>query len=896
MAKNQYKVYTKVLFSLMREFMRHNLLFWQLFIPTCLILGLLVLVLYAEISESELNAQQQKIDQVTYQVNLLKIEIESELLSLERDLVRLRNEQAFTLFATLPTQANKHEIETSWVNMLKTHPNFQQIRYIDASGIEQVRVERQQSTNNVVATNEFQNKLDRPYVQSGLALNNSEILVSDFDLNQEFGEIELPIRPTIRFIIKFGDDPEHQGILVINYLCVGLFSNLDSLIDTQLRLINQDGYYLHSDDSNNNWGWLLGNDNATLRVQAPRLWFKLNRVTEFNVQNDGVDLFGKILLTPAGVNSRYPQLFYTYPLKANGANGFSLIENTYLWIILSCAVLFIGMMVWVFYTLVDLGKQRERAEQANYKAQMAVSVKSKFLANMSHEIRTPLNGIMGFLQLLALEPLNKKQLGFAESGLKSTHLLSQVLNDILDFSKLEANKLVLQHSAFSLESMINDVGVLMSGSLKDKRLELWLDIEPNLNLEVYGDEIRLRQILVNLTSNAVKFTEEGFVKIKVIQQAQTNSHISLKFEVSDSGIGINEEQLSRIFNSFEQASMEVNKKYGGTGLGLNITENLLTLMGSKLQVQSKPMVGSTFYFELTLEKATAPAPHISTEVTQQLNRRLMQQLQVLLYSTNTIGKNILEKICENFGWGSVHAASIESVLSILSQRHIGDDPRIDVVVVDKPKVDAKTWVELEQIRNCIEGNDAPLVYLLITLSSDLNQEFEEMQLNLIDGHFIKPLTPSIFFEEIAAKLLELDATPVSEQQYSTKDLEGIEILLVEDNFINQEVVSNMLTNLHAHTTIAENGKMALDILLAQPERFDLILMDMQMPVMDGVTATTHIRQELELTEIPIIAMTANAMESDKQMCFDAGMNDHLSKPFDQKMLIEKIIRNVANAL
>lgn len=193
---------------------------------------------------------------------------------------------------------------------------------------------------------------------------------------------------------------------------------------------------------------LLGNENATLRVQAPRLWFKLNRVTEFNVQNDGVDLFGKILLTPAGVNSRYPELFYTYPLKTSGAAGLALIENTYLWIILSCAVLFIGMMVWVFYTLVDLGKQRERAEQANYQAQIAVSVKSKFLANMSHEIRTPLNGIMGFLQLLALEPLNKKQLGFAESGLKSTHLLSQVLNDILDFSKLEANKLTLQHAAF----------------------------------------------------------------------------------------------------------------------------------------------------------------------------------------------------------------------------------------------------------------------------------------------------------------------------------------------------------------------------------------------------------------------------------------------------------------
>lgn len=875
--------------------MRHKLLFWQLFIPTSLILGLFLLVIFSEIAKSELIAKQQKTDLVTYQVNLLKNEIESELLSVERDLVRLRNEQAFVDFAQSQNTSTKTTIEAAWVNMLTTHPNFQQIRYIDASGVEQVRVERQLVNNTVIISNELQNKLDRPYVKNGLALTNNEILVTDFDLNQEFGQIELPIRPTIRFIIKFGEDPQNQGILIINYLCVGLFSNLDSLIDTQLRLINHAGYYLHSNNNANNWGWLLGNENATLSSEDPRLWFKLNRLTDFGVQDDGVALFGKILLTPAGINSRYPQLFYTYLLNADSANGIELIENTYLLIILICALLFICIMVWVFYTLVDLGKQRERAEQANYKAQMALSVKSKFLANMSHEIRTPLNGIMGFLQLLALEPLNKKQLGFAESGLKSTHLLSQVLNDILDFSKLEANKLTLQHAPFSLETMINDVGVLMSGSLQEKRLELWLDIEPDLNLTVVGDEIRFRQILVNLTNNAIKFTEEGFVKIKVIQQSQTDTHISLRFEVSDSGIGINNEQLSRIFNSFEQASMEVNKKYGGTGLGLNITQNLLSLMGSKLEVHSKPMVGSTFYFELTLEKSLTTTPRIPTEITQQLNQRLMKKMRVLLFSNNTIGINILINICENFGWEPIQATSIEKVLDILKNNNLNDTGRIDVIVVDKPAVDDSTWEELKQIQLLAPSQNAPLVYLLITLSSDLNQDFEDKQLNLIDGHYIKPLTPSFFFESIAEKLLELEGKHEEEPHISTNNLDGIEILLVEDNFINQEVVNNMLLNVNAHITIAENGKKALDILLVQPDRFDLILMDMQMPVMDGVTATTHIRQELELTEIPIIAMTANAMESDKQMCFDAGMNDHLAKPFDQKMLIDKIIKNLTNA-
>ena len=874
--------------------MKQQLLFWQLFVPTCLVLGLLMTVLYVEIKEDETDNALQKVNQVKYQVNLLKNEIEGELLTVERNLVRLRNEKNILAFLESNTDINKREVVASWSNMLNAHPNFQQIRYIDTNGVELIRVERDSTTNEIIETTELQNKLDRPYVKNGLSLPKDGIKVSDFDLNQEFGEIERPIRPTIRFVSKFGEPNQKQGILVINYLCVGLFSNLDSLIDTRLSLINKHGFYLHSNDTTKNWGWLLDNKQSTLSAERPRFWFKLNQTDSYTVQTDDEWLFGKLLFTPAGASTELPQLFYTYPLKRDVPFVTSLISNTYLWIVISCALVFLGMMLWVFTTLVDLAQQREKADKANFQAQRALSVKSKFLANMSHEIRTPLNGIMGFFQLLTLEPLNKKQQGFADNGLKSTQLLAQILNDILDFSKLEANKLVLHPTAFSLETMIQDIGILMSSSLNEKRLELWLDIEPAVDMLVMCDEIRLRQILVNIANNAIKFTEEGFVKIKVTIQSETEKKVTLRFEISDSGIGLNEEQINRIFNSFEQASMETNKKYGGTGLGLNITENLLGLMGSKLQVTSKPLVGSTFWFELQLDKASNFQPnHLSNAMTSSVNQKVMQNLHVVIFSNNTIGNNILKRMCENFGWKTTPASCIERLLEITNDYALRPTQSVDVILVDKPEVNEQTWRELAQLNAQIIEADKPLIYLLITLSSDLSTAFTAAQLQLIDGHFVKPLSPSVLFDEILTRIVDQETHNTAVAPPAKLDLQGYDILLVEDNFINQEVVTNMLMGLNAHVFVVENGQLAVNILRDHPHKFHVILMDMQMPVMDGITATQYIRQTLSLTDVPIIAMTANAMDADRQACFAAGMNDHLSKPFDQAMLVEKIISNAS---
>lgn len=840
------------------------------------------------------NNQNFQINQVKHQVALLKNIVEDELNSVEQDLILLSNESVFTQYLAQSTESAQAAIELSWQNMLAAHSNIQQIRFIDRSGIEQIRVERHRLTQQIVTSDDKQNKLNRNYVQAGFELVDRDIMTSEFDLNKEFGEIERPLNPTIRFIKRFDKAGEQSGILVINYSSSALFDELDTLINHRVSILNSQGYYLQHNDVSKKWGWLLNRTDANLAKESPQLWQTISQLTDSTTHFDDNTVYGKIKLDTEKEKSEYPTLLYTYPLTDNITEA-SSINQTLIALIVISIVLFLGTMLAVYLSLKNLAIQRDIAATANQKAQRALEAKSTFLANMSHEIRTPLNGIMGFFQLLELESLNKKQHEFAQNGLKSTRLLSQIVNDILDYSKLEANKVTLQKSVFSLEMMINDIGSLMSSSLNEKRLELWLDIDQNMNMNILGDETRLRQVLINLVSNAIKFTDEGFVKIKLTQTALSDDHMTVKFEVSDSGIGINQEQQSRIFESFEQANMNTTKKYGGTGLGLNICQNILLLMGSSLAVSSEPMVGSTFCFELNFKKADSENLHLSNSTTQYVNEHLLKQQHILFYSESAIGENIFDKMCDNFNWECLHASSIDQVLSMLDENMSNEaHPRISIVVVDKNEINDSTWDELRLIKQQITSDDGPLIYLMCTLSSDLSSELEDYQQVLIDGYFIKPITPSNFYEEIASQLLDkYDNQPAAGHiQY---DFSQLHILLVEDNFINQEVARNMLENLHIKVSIVEDGQQAVETLTAQPHEFDIIFMDMQMPVMDGIAATKFIRHTLNLTDVPIIAMTANAMVSDQKTCRDAGMNDHLAKPFDQDMLTEIIIANLPNA-
>ena len=370
--------------------------------PTFLISLFFISVIYFQVMQERERHKNFQINRVKLEVELLKNIVEDELNNLEQDLILLSNESVFTQYLAQSTESAQAAIELSWQNMLAAHPNFQQIRFIDRSGDEQIRVERLRLTQQIVVSDVKQNKLSRDYVQAGLELVDRDIITSEFDLNKEFGEIERPLKPTIRFIKRFNKAGEQSGILVINYSSSKLFDELDTLIDPRISILNSQGYYLKNNDVSKNWGWLLNRTDANLAKESPQLWQTISQLTDSKTYFDNNTIYGKIKLNTEKEKSEYPTLLYTYPFNDNITEA-SSINQTLIALIVISFVLFLGTMLAVYLSLKNLAVQRDIAAVANEKAQRALEAKSTFLANMSHEIRTPLNGIMGFFQLLELE-------------------------------------------------------------------------------------------------------------------------------------------------------------------------------------------------------------------------------------------------------------------------------------------------------------------------------------------------------------------------------------------------------------------------------------------------------------------------------------------------------------
>ncbi|MDO6445912.1 response regulator [Colwellia sp. 1_MG-2023] len=523
-------------------------------------------------------------------------------------------------------------------------------------------------------------------------------------------------------------------------------------------------------------------------------------------------------------------------------------------------------------TLLDINRNLEfQVANRTSELEKATQAKSEFLAKMSHEIRTPMNAIIGLSHLTLKTKLDSHQTDLVQKTQDASQALLGLINDILDFSKIEAGKMTIESVIMNIEGLLKKTANICALKAHSKGLELIVKTAPNVPKQIKSDPVRLQQILVNLVTNAVKFTNQGHVLIEVkLSEKNTNQ---IEFNVSDTGIGLSEDSIEHLFQSFNQADSTITRKFGGTGLGLSICKQLTELMNGDIWVQSELDKGSTFGFSVGFEE-------VAQSELIKANSVMIEGINVLVVDDNPLCLSVIVDLLEQFGCKITTADNAMSALTLIDKAMLAEQP-FDLVITDwrMPNMDG---IELAHaINENIQQQNLPAV--LMVTAFDKSDAISLSQTAGIDGYLEKPVDASILLDAMM-EALKLDSNNMHYQslQKGLLDLSHADILLVEDNELNQQVVLGFLEETHANIDVAENGKIALEKLAEKT--YDIVLMDLQMPVMDGITATLEIRSQIEFADLPIIAMTAHAMQEELQKCLDVGMNDYFTKPIDPNAL------------
>ena len=544
-----------------------------------------------------------------------------------------------------------------------------------------------------------------------------------------------------------------------------------------------------------------------------------------------------------------------------------------------------GGMIGVRSDITELKRREEELRLAKRAAERADKAKSEFLANMSHEIRTPMNGVMGMAELLAGTDLDSRQRDFADVIIKSGAALLTILNDILDFSKIDAGQMVLNPTPFSLHEAVEDVATLISSRAAQKDVEMVVRIAPSVPGSLIGDVGRLRQIITNLVSNAVKFTDDGQVLIDVDCDLDEDDMATLHVKIEDTGMGIEKDKCALVFEKFSQVDGSASRQHEGTGLGLAISSSLVHLMEGEIGVESEPGIGSCFWFRISLPIDDA----IKNEEIETVD---FTGRHALIVDDNTVNLSILEQQLR--GWG-FEVTAISKAMDVLTYLGSVEPAQFDILIFDyqMPVLDGAALTRL--VRDTRSWADTPILMLTSVDQLDDGRRFGELD---IQGHLSKPARTKLLRRLISDALgIRVGPIPITasddaiarERRGSAQTM----ILVAEDNPVNQQVICAMLDGVGFSHQLAKNGAEAVEMFYETRPR--LVLMDISMPLLDGLEATRKIRQienamEIEVEPVPIIGVSAHAINDDRERCLGAGMNDYIAKPISPNRLIEVIYR------
>ena len=878
--------------------------------------------------------------------DLLKSALNQSILSLEEDVALLSNippiegimraakNNGFDPLGKSSMEDWQKRLNIIYSNFLKTHSDYITVRFIGVadSGKELARVKRINGQIVTAKSEELQQKSHRGYFKDITKLKSSMVYLSDLNLNQEHGKVEKEHIPVIRAALPiFNSENDIFGFVILNKDMRPTFEKLKSIVkeNCDVYITNDKGEYVFHRDPGKTFSFDLGGNETVINDfpfikeylksstvnKEKQLWsqnskdgnFYLSSLSHQFPSKDGFKTFytfiksdhnalaagtnlalnktiitASILLILSITIAWFLSYTLTTPLKnISQAMKAYADDRTDLRLPLE-AKGEIGELAQSFHFVIgEIAKQTELmvqahqsleeqtmfSEQARDQAEKANQFKSEFLANMSHEIRTPLNAIIGYADLMMDEELSVEQRNMMKTVKQSSNTLLELINDVLDFSKIEAGEMSLEEVEFDLQDLAYQVCEQSRSKIKDKKLELHV-VSDEINNLLIGDPTRLKQVLINLVGNAVKFTEKGEICISIEVLGFGENELEIKVSVKDTGIGIAQDQLENIFKAFTQADGSTTRNYGGTGLGLNISRKLVNLMESELNVESVLGQGTTFYFSGSFKLGKKISNIYSIKE---------KGLKALLIENNKTSTSVIKKYCQQEGITLFTERSVEGGIEVLT-----NNKDMNIILTDLPYEDAFNFKK--DVQKVFQSERIPYLIALTTdVSSSKLQQIKELQ---YDSYIYKPLRFSSFCKTVN-KLFEVKSQLKMTAQTVIEELEEpASILLVEDNKINQRLAMKILKKMGHNVELAENGKEACEMI--ERQQYDIIFMDVQMPVMDGIEATKELRKQG--IETPIIALTANAFEQDKISCLEAGMNDFTSKPLERDK-IRQLIRD-----